>query len=91
MEAGTAACHGYPSLLEWSPVEGATSYQVWFPSLNRKFESRTTAADMREIFAFRNGALAPVKWRVRAVRRVDPAKVAVNHLPPVSYGPWSGT
>ncbi|RDI75668.1 hypothetical protein Gocc_0087 [Gaiella occulta] len=79
----------YPGMLQWTPVEGATSYQVWLPSINRKFESRTTAADEREIYAFRTAPLGPVVWRVRAVRRVDPARVALNHLPPVSYGPWS--
>lgn len=80
---------GFPSVLQWTPVEGATSYQVWFPSIRRKFESRTTAADEREIYAFRTMPLSAITWRVRAVRRVDPAKVALNHLPPVSYGPWS--
>lgn len=80
---------GFSSLLEWTPVQGATSYQVWFPSIRRKFESRTTAADEREIYAFRTSPLSTITWRVRAVRRVDPAKVALNHLPPVSYGPWS--
>lgn len=80
---------GLSSLLQWTPVQGATSYQVWFPSIRRKFESRTTAADEREIYAFRTSPLSNITWRVRAVRRVDPAKVALNHLPPVSYGPWS--
>ena len=79
----------YPSLLQWTPVTGATSYQVWLPGIDRKFEARTTAADLRELLAFRNNTLGAFTWRVRAVRRVDPAKVAVNHLPPVSYGPWS--
>ena len=54
---GGSAAFALDGLSFWtandSPGRDATSYQVWFPSIRRKFESRTTAADEREIYAFR--------------------------------------
>ena len=77
-----------PGLVRWTPVEGATSYQVWFTGINRVIETRVNAADERELYAFHQGAnfTGTVKWRVRAVRRV--AKLQ-GFITPVNYGPWS--
>jgi hypothetical protein len=78
----------YPGLARWTPVEGATSYQVWFTGINRVVETRVNAVDEREFYAFHQGAnyTGSVKWRVRAVRRV--AKLQ-GFITPVNYGPWS--
>lgn len=77
-------------LATWTPVDGATSYQVWFTDINRVVETRGTAADQRELYAFHQDAgwTGAVHWRVRAVRRV--AKLQ-GFITPVNYGPWSQT
>ena len=46
----------YPGLARWTPVEGATSYQVWFTGINRVVETRVNAVDQREFYAFHQGA-----------------------------------
>ena len=38
----------YPGLARWTPIEGATSYQVWFTDINRVVETRVNAVDERE-------------------------------------------
>jgi hypothetical protein len=90
-----------PGMVRWTPVEGATAYQVAF-RYNRAtgdtklFKTATTAADLREYYTFHNdptyfdnnqGPEGAVYWRVRALREVtgDPK----NDIPVVSYGPWS--
>ncbi len=80
----------YPGLARWTPVEGATSYQVWFTDVNRVVETRVNAVDQREFYAFHQDAsfTGTVNWRVRAVRRV--AKLQ-GFITPVNYGPWSRT
>jgi hypothetical protein len=80
----------YPGLARWTPVEGATSYQVWFTGINRVVETRVNAVDEREFYAFHQTPTftGAIKWRVRAVRRV--AKLQ-GFITPVNYGPWSKT
>jgi hypothetical protein len=89
---------GVPGLSRWTPVEGATSYQVWFTRIGpgsgwtKKVATRTTAVDHREAYTFHDDATwtGEVRWRVRAVRVVPPAsRVHLNGLPAVSYGPWT--
>jgi hypothetical protein len=83
-------------LIRWTPVDGATAYQVWFLNTNimgsgksKIFQTTTNVADEREYYAFHPTAafISEVYWRVRAVRRTD--FTASNKLPTVSYGPWS--
>ncbi|HXG77690.1 MAG TPA: hypothetical protein VNJ53_14075 [Gaiellaceae bacterium] len=76
-------------LVRWTPVEGATSYQVWFPDIGRSFSTHTNVADQRELYTFHleDQWWATVRWRVRAVREVLGS--SWNGLPVVSYGPWS--
>ncbi|MGL6278709.1 MAG: hypothetical protein ACRC50_04040 [Gaiella sp.] len=77
-------------LVRWSPVAGATGYQVWYPEIGKSFSTHTNVADLREFFTFHradNGWWSTAKWRVRAVRRVF--GTIPNGLPAVSYGPWS--
>ena len=78
----------YPGLLRFTPVEGATSYQVWFTDINRVVESRVNAVDEREFYAFHQGAAftGEINWRVRAVRRVGKLQ---GFITPVNFGPWS--
>jgi hypothetical protein len=85
---------GYPGLSRWTPVEGATGYEVWFTKIGagwqKRVTTRTNAVDHREAYAFHDAAAwsSEVRWRVRAVRR-DATTVHLNGLPAVSYGPWS--
>jgi hypothetical protein len=83
-------------LIRWTPVDGATAYQVWYLNTNimgsgksKIFQTTTNVADEREYYAFHptSAFTSDVYWRVRAVRRTD--FTPTNKLPTVSYGPWS--
>ena len=78
-----------PGMSRWSVVDGATSYQVWFPDLRKIVGTRTNAVDHREFYAFhpQPAYSGIVRWRVRAVRSLY-GKIP-SALPAVSYGPWS--
>jgi hypothetical protein len=79
-----------PGLVRWTTVEGATSYEVWYPEArNKTFRTTTNVADLREFYTLHEDPnwWTAVRWRVRAVREVQ-GKVP-NGLPAVSYGPWS--
>ena len=84
-----------PGLVRWTPIEGATGYEVWYggrgPSgfLNKIVQTHTNVADERDVFTFHldEAWWRTVEWRVRAVRQVVGA--LPNGLPAVSYGPWS--
>jgi len=80
-----------PGLIHWTPVEGATGYQVWYPDTDTPLVStNTNVADEREFYTFHTDPsfTQTVRWRVRAVRQVF--GTIPNGLPAVSYGPWSG-
>src|SRR5919199_1886092 len=79
----------YPGLVRWTPVDGASSYDVWFVDAAKVIRTKTTAADEREYYSFHQGSSwsGLVHWRVRAVRRTYGA--LPNFLPTVSSGPWS--
>jgi hypothetical protein len=79
-----------PGMVRWTPVEGATGYQVWYPQLGKSFSTNTNVADLRDFYTFHRQTSSwwnTVRWRVRAVRRVS--GTVVNGLPAVSYGQWS--
>ena len=79
-----------PGLVRWTPVEGATGYQVWYTDTGTPLIStNTNVADEREYYTFHPDAsfTGSVHWRVRAVRKVF--GTIPNGLPAVSYGPWS--
>ena len=86
-ESGSPA--DMPGYVRWHPVDGATSYQVWFVNAGKVISTITNVADEREYYTFHDkpGWTGDVTWRVRAVRRVY-GKTS-NKLPAVSYGPWS--
>ena len=80
----------YPGLVRWSPVEGATAYQVWLYGAKTPFLTTTNVADARDLYtlhrtnSFFTGS---IKFRVRAQRAVYGE--AVSGLPATTWGPWS--
>ena len=81
-----------PGLVRWTPVESATSYEVWFSSSeaahSKIIRTTTNVADEREVYALQDpGETGVVLWRVRAVRQLYGG--FPNGLPITSYGPWS--
>ena len=78
-----------PGLVRWTPVGGATAYDVWYVDIGKQIRTHTNVADQREFYAFHleDSWWRTVRWRVRAVRQVVGA--IPNGLPAVSYGPWS--
>ena len=80
-----------PGLVRWTPVEGATSYEVWFVDVGKVISTTTNVADEREYYTFHQDASwsGTVQWRVRAVRKLYGS--LPNGLPVVSTGPWSQT
>jgi hypothetical protein len=79
----------YPGLIRWTPVPGATQYNVWLVDVGKVFATMTNVADEREYYSFHNGTswTGVVHWRVRPERYLYGA--ATNGLPVVSFGPWS--
>jgi len=77
------------SLVRWTPVDGATAYQVWYLEPDKIFKTQTTVADQREYYTLHDdpGWTGTVHWRIRALRALYGN--ARNGLPAVSYGPWS--
>jgi hypothetical protein len=83
----------YPGLSRWSPVDGATGYEVWFTNIagfEKHVTMRTNSVDHREAYSFHDSPswTSTVKWRVRAIRNGE-GIVHLNGLPAVYYGPWS--
>jgi hypothetical protein len=80
-----------PGLVRWTPVEGATSYEVWFIDVGKVIATSTNVADEREYYTFHQDPAwsGTVQWRVRAVRKLYGS--LPNSLPIVSAGPWSQT
>jgi hypothetical protein len=85
-------------LLRWSPVEGATRYQVWLIDINNptaKMEIVTTnVLDEREFYTFHRSSswTSTVRWRIRAIRDdqgPQDGPKRQNGIPIVTYGPWS--
>ncbi len=80
-----------PGLVRWTPVEGATSYEVWFIDVGKVITTATNVADEREYYSFHPDAkwTGTVQWRVRPVRKLY--GTLPSGLPAVSVGPWSQT
>jgi hypothetical protein len=80
-------------VVRWTPIEGATGYEVWFGKpgdfINKLIQTHTNVVDERDLYTFHleEGWWRTVRWRVRAVRQVVGA--LPNGLPAVSYGPWT--
>ena len=84
-----------PGLVRWTPIDGATGYEVWYGGrgptgyINKIVQTHTNVADQRDLYTFHldEGWWRTVEWRVRAIRQVVGA--VPNGLPAVSYGPWT--
>jgi hypothetical protein len=79
-------------LLRWSPVAGATSYDVWLMNAagwNLHFSTLTNVADEREYWTFHPRLAGTIRWRVRAVRVVSGTGTLPNGIPVVTHGPYS--
>ncbi len=79
-------------LLRWTPVSGATGYDVWLMNAsgwNLHFSTLTNVADEREYWTFHPQLAATIKWRVRAVRVVNGPGTLPNGIPVVTNGPYS--
>lgn len=79
-------------LVRWTPVDGATSYEVLYLDTpghwTMKFTTLTNVADEREYWTFHPAAAAAIHWRVRAVRTTQTAALR-NGVPVTAYGPYS--
>ncbi|MGI8607018.1 MAG: hypothetical protein ACR2L0_07695 [Gaiellaceae bacterium] len=85
----TGVLNPRPGLVRWTPVDGATAYEVSFitdpaTGTSKKVKSATTAADLREYYSFHNdpsyfdndisAVEGEIWWRVRAVREVSASR-----------------
>lgn len=81
-----------PGLIRWTPVAGATSYEVWFlngPDNNEfHFTTLNNVADEREYWTYHPADAGTIKWRVRAVRLVSAVSLP-NGISVVAKGPYS--
>jgi hypothetical protein len=80
-------------LLRWTPVDGATEYNVWLLDPDKIITSESNVADEREYYMFHQGTAftGAVHWRVRAVRALYGIAGGKqrNGMPVMTYGPWS--
>lgn len=76
----------YNGLVRWTPVQGATDYDVWLVDAHRIESVNTNVFDLREYF---DSQLAgtDVRWRVRAVRTDELG--LLNGVPVATRGAWS--
>ena len=83
-------------LLRWTPIDGASSYEIWesgtgaiLHSWVKTFFVPSNVADMRDWFTFHQTAawVGSAFWRVRAVRSTY--GTLTNGQPTTTYGPWS--
>jgi hypothetical protein len=82
----------HPGLVRWSPVEGATAYQVWIYGAESTFMTTTNVADARDLYTFHRTNpffTGSIRFRVRAQRALYGE--VVSGLPATTWGPWSPT
>jgi hypothetical protein len=82
----------HPGLVRWSPVEGATAYEVWLYGARKTFMTTTNVADARDLYTFHRGDASftsSISFRVRAQRAIYGE--VVSGLPATTWGPWSPT
>ena len=80
----------HPGLVRWSPVEGATAYQVWILGARKTFMTTTNVADARDLYTFHRTNpfyTSTISFRVRAQRTLYGD--VVSGLPATTWGPWS--
>ena len=83
----------YPGLIRWTPIEGATAYQVWLVDAKKMEIVTTNVLDEREFYTFHETQqwMGSVRWRIRVLRTDNSATGRLNTIPAVQYGPWSQT
>ncbi len=83
-------------LLRWTPIDGASAYEVWESGTGSVLNSwvktyfvSSNVADMRDWFTFHQTTswVGSAFWRVRAVRLAYGTRT--NGQPTTTYGPWS--
>ena len=83
----------YPGLLRWTPIEGATAYDIWLIDIPKMVRIFGNVMDEREFYTFHqaNPWMSKVRWRIRTVRsdQSQGGKVRANGLPVSSFGGWS--
>ena len=80
----------HPGLVRWSPVDGATAYQVWIFGAKTTFLTTTNVADARDLYTFHRTNpffTGSIQFRVRAQRALYGE--VVSGLPATTWGPWS--
>jgi hypothetical protein len=82
---------GYPGLLRWTTVDGASAYQVWLLDARKMEFVSTNVLDEREYYTFHQTAAwtGAVHWRIRALRTDTSLAGRLNGIPAVQYGGWS--
>ena len=80
----------YPGLLRWTPVEGATGYEVWLIDAGKHEFVTSNVLDEREFYTLHQASLwsGSVRWRIRALRS-DVYNQRNNKIPVSQVGPWS--
>jgi hypothetical protein len=87
-----------PGILRWTPVDGATGYEVWERNMtgantaviySKWYFVATNVTDMRDWYTFHQNVswYGTATWRVRAVRLQYGS--TRNDTGTASYGPWS--
>ena len=83
----------YPGLIRWTPIEGATAYQIWLLDAKKMEIVTTNVLDEREFYIFHETQqwMGSVRWRIRVLRTDNSASGRLNTIPAVQFGPWSQT
>ena len=76
----------YNGLLRWSPVQGATGYEVWLLDAGKIKRLNTNVFDEREFYGS-PAWTGNVRWRVRADRLNVVGRI--NGMPVSTHGAWS--
>jgi hypothetical protein len=79
----------FPGMVRWTPIEGATMYEVWLHGARETFFTTTNVADEREFYTLHPTPFwtSAIRWRIRAVRKLYGD--IPNGLPATTVGPWS--
>ena len=80
-----------PGLVRWRPVEGATSYQVWFVDAGKVVTTATNVADEREYYTFHPDAALHGDRHVAGSRGARDLRGAAERAADRDVGPWSAT
>ena len=78
-----------PGLVRWKPVEGATSYEVWFVDAGKVITTTTNVADEREYYTFHHDPPGPAVVQLARPRRPAALRLGCRTGCRPSYGPWS--